>query len=164
MIAIILYVCYILICYIYSDLLDYLSKVRSFDQFEEDFKNLRETNGELAYHVLLETPKTVIKECYLMSKQNKYTKILEVENENKDISINDLKDRHTTCLFVKYKTKTSFFDAESQLNAINYYDEFIEEQKDIVNAHYEGKSEPKKDTKKSMIKSEKGKSKSGDRR
>ncbi len=99
-----------------------------------------------------------------MSKQNKYTKILEVENENKDIQINDLKDRHTTCLFVKYKTKTSFFDAESQLNAINYYDEFIEEQKDIVNAHYEGKSEPKKDTKKSMIKSEKGKSKSGDRR
>jgi hypothetical protein len=126
MIAIILYVCYILICYIYSDLLEYLSRVRSFDQFEEDFKKLREANGEFAYHVLLETPKTVIKECYLMSKQNKYTKILEVENENGDISINDLKDKHTSCLFIKYKTKTSFFDAESQLNTINYYDEFIE--------------------------------------
>lgn len=78
MIAIILYVFYILICYIYSDLLEYFSNVRSFDQFEEDFKKLRDTNGELAYHVLLETPKIVIKECYLMSKQNKFTKIMEV--------------------------------------------------------------------------------------
>ena len=75
-----------------------------------------------------------------MSKQNKYTKILEVENENGDISINNLKDKHTSCLFIKYKTKVSFFDAESQLNTLNYYDEFIEEQKDIVQAHFEGKT------------------------
>jgi hypothetical protein len=75
-----------------------------------------------------------------------------------------LKDRHTTCLFVKYKTKTSFFDGESQLNTINYFDEFIEEQKDVVQAHFEGKSEPKKDNKKSMIKSEKSKPKTSDKR
>lgn len=61
MIAIILYVIYIIICYVYSDVLEYFSNVRTFDQFEEDFKKLCQTHGELAYHVSLETPKNVIK-------------------------------------------------------------------------------------------------------
>lgn len=34
MIAIILYVIYIIICYVYSDVLEYFSNVRTFDQFE----------------------------------------------------------------------------------------------------------------------------------
>ena len=68
-----------------------------------------------------------------------------------------MKDKQTSCIFIKYKTKTSFFDADSQLNTINYFDQFIEEQKDIVQAHFEGKSESKKESKKSSFKAEKDK-------
>jgi len=55
-----------------------------------------------------------------------------------------MKDKQTSCIFIKYKTKTSFFDPESQLNTINYFDDFLEEQKDIVQAHFGDKSDTKK--------------------
>ncbi len=36
-----------------------------------------------------------------------------------------MKNKHTSFILVKYKTKIAFFDAESQFNTINYFNEFI---------------------------------------
>lgn len=48
------------------------------------------------------------------------------------MNIKDLAGKKCGTLLIKFKTKTSFEDPESQFNALNYFDEFINGHKDSL--------------------------------